>query len=53
MSILSVCVYISIKYTLRIVNLILQSNKILYMSCGFCYFYFLNLMHENYTHIIF
>ena len=38
---------------LYIVNLILNGYKLLYMGCEFCYFYFLNIIHENWTHIIY
>ena len=40
-------IYNNNKNILYIVNSILHSYKILYMGCGFCYFYFLNLIHEN------
>ena len=46
MSVLSI--YISIKYIyIYIVNLTLNRYNLLYMDCELCYFYFLNLIHEN------
>ena len=39
--------HVSTLYILYIVNLILNNYKLLYMGCEFCYFYFLNLIHEN------